>query len=56
VERLEARPQGAYCVDCDERVSARPAPAWPQPAVNPRRAGRAPATRAASRRGLRHAS
>jgi DnaK suppressor protein len=55
-ERLEVRPQAAYCVDCEERVSERPAPEPLQPPVNPRRAGRAPATRAASRRGLRHAS
>jgi DnaK suppressor protein len=55
-ERLEARPQAAFCVSCAERVDKQLAPVRPQPAVNPRLAGRALATRAASRPALRRAS
>jgi hypothetical protein len=42
-------------VDCEERVSAA-GPGMAQPVVNPRRAGRAPATPAVSRRELPRAS
>jgi RNA polymerase-binding transcription factor DksA len=56
VERLEARPQAVYCVPCAARVDESLATARPLPAINPRLAGRALATRAASRPALRRAS